>query len=85
MADKAMDKAMDKGIDQLVEEYLELVDHKHKSSRTNGYRKLGRLLAGKKLRHFSGRAWARLVQELAATWKASGGLPRSQADQADPT
>lgn len=83
-AQREADAAMNKGIDQWVEEYLKRADHKHKSSRTNDYCKLGRLLADKKLRHFSGRSGARLVQELAANWKASGGLPRSKADQANP-
>lgn len=84
-AQREADAAMHKSMDEWVDSYLESPSaKKHKSSRINDYRKLGKLLADKKLRHFSGRAGARLVQELAANWKASGGLPRSKADHANP-
>jgi len=79
-ADREVSKAVDCSMSSWAELYIEKHGKDHGDTRVSDYAIVGRLLKGKKLSHFSGKAGGQLIRDLAEKWRYIR-LPKTKKEQ----
>ncbi|MEP6502180.1 MAG: hypothetical protein ABJD97_02535 [Betaproteobacteria bacterium] len=80
-ADRKVSESVDRSMSSWAELYIEKHGKDHGDTRVSDYAIVGRLLKGRKLSHFSGKAGGQLIRDLAEEWRFIR-LPRTKKEGA---